>query len=185
MKKLFLLLLCLTLTGCKSADDAMTRGLELRNALCNASSCSFDAVITADYGTQTYCFTVGCTFDSLANLRFEVQTPDTISGIHGRVDAEGGKLEFEDTALSFPLLADGLLSPVSAPWILMKTLRGGFITSAGDMGGKIRLIIDDSYESDSMTLHIFLDEQNIPLEADIYWQGRRILSLVISNFQML
>ena len=163
----------------------MTRGLQLRSRICSASSCSFDAEITADYGDQTYTFSVGCTFDTSGNLEFVVQSPETISGIEGSIDSAGGKLEFDDTALAFPLLADDQLSPVSAPWILMKTLRSGFITSAGTVGGYIRLIVDDSFDCDPFTLHIFLDDANSPTEAEIYWHNRRILTLSIRNFQMM
>ena len=163
----------------------MTRGLQLRSRICNASSCSFDAEITADYGDQTYTFSVGCTFDSSGNLKFVVQSPETISGIEGTIDSAGGTLLFDDTALAFPLLADDQLSPVSAPWILMKTLRSGFITSAGMVDGYTRLIVDDSFDSDPFTLHIFLDNTNSPTEVDIYWHNRRILTLSIRDFRIL
>ena len=163
----------------------MSRGLQLRSRICSASSCSFDAEITVDYGDQTYTFSVGCSFDASGNLKFVVQSPETISGIEGSIDSAGGELQFDDTALAFPLLADDQLSPVSAPWILMKTLRSGFITSAGTIDGYTRLIVDDSFDSDPFTLHIFLDEANSPTEAEIYWHNRRILTLSICNFQML
>ena len=163
----------------------MSRGLQLRSRICSASSCNFDAEITVDYGDQTYTFSVGCSFDASGNLKFVVQSPETISGIEGSIDTAGGKLQFDDTALAFPLLADDQLSPVSAPWILMKTLRSGFITSAGKVDGYTRLIVDDSFDSDPLTLHIFLDDANSPTEAEIYWHNRRILTLSICNFQML
>lgn len=185
MKKAFLLLLCILLSGCATTDDAMARGLQLRSRISSASSCSFDAEITADYGDQTYTFSVGCTFDSSGNLKFVVQSPETISGIEGTIDSAGGNLLFDDTALAFPLLADDQLSPVSAPWILMKTLRSGFITSAGMVDGYTRLIVDDSFDSDPFTLHIFLDNTNSPTEVDIYWHNRRILTLSIRDFRIL
>lgn len=163
----------------------MARGLQLRSRICSALSCSFDAEITADYGDQTHTFSVGCSFDASGNLKFVVQSPETIAGIEGSIDTAGGKLQFDVTALAFPLLADDQLSPISAPWILMKTLRSGFITSAGKVDGYTRLIVDDSFDSDPLTLHIFLDDSNSPTEAEIYWHNRRILTLSICNFQML
>lgn len=185
MKKYTIFLLCLLLCGCTERNGGMDEGLALRSELLNAPGCSLEASVTADYGNQTYTFAMGCDFDAHGNLSFSVTAPETIEGITGTIDAEGGALRFEDTALSFPLLADEQLSPISAPWIFMKTLRGGFITSAGEDNGRIRLIIDDSYEEDAFTVHIWLDQANIPGLCEIFWNGRRILSVTVSNFQIL
>ena len=180
-----MLLLCFLLCGCRAADGAMDRGLALRSSLLQASGCEMDAVITADYGDKTYTFAMGCQFDARGKLSFTVTSPQTISGITGTVDAEGGNLIFDDTALAFPLLADDQLSPVSAPWIFMKTLRGGYITSAGVVDENVRLIIDDRYEEDALTLHIWLDREGIPHLAEIFHNGYRILTVEVNNFRIL
>ena len=163
----------------------MDAGLSLRSSILSATGCTFDATVTADYGNQTYTFAMGCEFDAHGNLTFTVRSPQTIAGISGTVGTEGGALRFDDTALSFPLLADEQLSPVSAPWVFMKTLRSGFITSAGKDGELLRLIIDETYEQKTVTAHVWLDENTIPVQADLYWDGRRILTLEVINFQIL
>lgn len=163
----------------------MNTGLALRSSILNAAGCSLDAVITADYGNKTYTFAMGCQFDVHGNMSFAVREPQTIEGITGTVSTEGGALTFDDIALSFPLLADGQLSPVSAPWFFMKTLRSGYITSAGTADDQIRLIIDDSYEADALTVHIWLDENKTPVLGEIYWDSRRILTVEVNNFQIL
>ena len=185
MKKLFIILLCFMLCGCGGADDAMDQGLSLRSRLLQASQCVFDAVITADYGDKTYTFAMGCDFDARGNLSFTVQSPDTIAGITGIIDGKGGNLTFGDTALSFPLLADEQLSPVSAPWVFMKSLRGGYITSAGEVDGCVRLVIDDRYEEDPLTVHIWLNEAQIPILAEIYYDKRRILTVEVENYRIM
>ena len=163
----------------------MDAGLSLRNKLLTSDSCFFEAGITADYGDETYTFAMGCEFDAHGNLSFVVQSPQTITGIVGEISAQGGKIKFDDTALAFPLLADGQLSPVSAPWIFMKTLRSGFITSAGMDNGMTRLIIDETYEEKTLTIHVWLNEDNIPLQGDVYWNGRRILTVEVANFRIV
>lgn len=163
----------------------MDRGLALRSSLLHASGCEMDAVITADYGDKTYTFAMGCQFDAYGKLTFTVTSPETIAGITGTVDAEGGNLTFDDTALAFPLLADDQLSPVSASWIFMKTLRGGYITSAGMVDEDVRLIIDDRYEEDALTLHIWLNGEGIPHLAEIFHNGCRILTVEVTNFRIL
>lgn len=163
----------------------MDTALELRSALDHAKRCSFEAQIEADYGDKTYSFALSCETDVNGDLLFSVVSPDSISGIAGKLSENGGKLTFDDVALAFPMLADGQLSPVSAPWFFYHTLRRGYITSAGEVDGKIRLIVDDSYRDDALTLHIWLSEEKTPSFVEIYFKDRRILSMTVSNYQIV
>ena len=158
--------------------------MSLRSRLL-AGSINFDAVITADYGDELYTFSMNCQSDTQGNVSFTVTQPESISGITGTMDASGGKLRFDDKVLSFPLMADNQLSPVSAPWILMRTLRSGYLTSAGADGEYLRLAIDDSYDDDALHLDIWLDTSDHPVRAEVVWQGRRLLSIEVKNFAFL
>lgn len=185
MKRLAVLVMVwLMLSGCSGKDVELERAMGLRAKLL-ASECSFDTEITADYGDQIYSFSVTCQADTKGQVEFLVTKPESISGITGIADREGGKLTFSDTALTFPLLADGQVSPASAPYLLMKTLRGGYLTAAGMEDGLLRLTIDDSYEEDALKLDIWLNELDQPVQADILYDGRRILTMTVSNFQIL
>lgn len=179
-------LLCLVamLSGCSSENTELERGMALRSKLLSAESVSFDAEILADYGDKLHTFSLACQADSLGTLTFAVMAPESISGISGSISQEGGKLTFADTALHFDLMADEAFSPVSAPWILLKTLRSGYLTSAGMEDGALRLTIDDSYEDDALQVDIWLDSADLPVRAEILQNGRRILSLSVSNFQI-
>ncbi len=172
------------LTGCSQAQTQIDRAISLRAKLL-AGNCTFTTAITADYGDKVHTFTMECQGDTQGNLSFGVTQPESISGITGQICEEGGRLTFEDAALFFPLLADGQLSPVSAPWILLKTLRGGYITAACQEGELLRLTIDDSYEEDALQLDIWLDNLDRPVQADVLYDGRRILSLSVSGFEIL
>lgn len=183
-KALWLLLLILLLTGCADAPKEMDRALALRAKLLQASSCSFDAVITADYGDRLYTFGMRCTADEKGDMTFLVTAPETISGITGQITREGGALTFTQTALQFGLLADDQLSPVSAPWVLVKTLRGGYITSAGMENDALRLSVNDSYEEDALNLDIWLNREDVPQRAEICYAGKRILSIAVENFEI-
>lgn len=185
MKKgLVLACILVLLTGCAGKDAELDRAMALRAKLL-ASGCSFDAAITADYGDEIYTFSVTCEGDSQGALGFRVTAPESIAEITGIIDEDGGNLTFDDTALAFPLLADGQLSPASAPWILLKTLRGGYLTAAGMEEDLLRLTIDDSYEEDALQLDIWLNDADQPIRADILYDGRRILAMEVSNFQLL
>ena len=100
-------------------DDA----LAFRSALVGAGGCSFLGEITADYGDEAYTFTAACTTDDTGALSFSLTAPETIAGISGTVQSRGGKLTFDSTALAFGLLADGKVSPATAPYVVAESWR--------------------------------------------------------------
>lgn len=175
----------LLLTGCSTAEENLNRAMALRAKLLKAAGCSFDAEVTANYGDISYTFSMHCSTDEQGNLRFSVTEPKTIAGISGTVSATGGKLTFDDKVLAFQLMADGLVTPVSAPWLLIKTLRSGYLTSCGQEGAYLRLSVDDSYADDALHLDIWLGEGDLPVQGEILWKGRRLLSIRVENFTFL
>ena len=101
------------------------------------------------------------------------------------IDGDGGQLTFDDSVLAFELLADGLLTPVSAPWLLYKTLTGGYFQTAVQEGDLLHLQIHDSYADHALLLDIWLGDADLPVRADVLYQNRRILTLDVENFQIL
>lgn len=186
MKRLAcVVIMLLLLTGCGGNNEELDRVMALRSELLAGSGCTFETEIIADYGDKTYRFGAECLANEQGGISFTVKEPDTIAGITGTVSAEGGKLTFDDEVLAFELLADGQVTPVSAPWLLIKTLRGGYVTSCGMDGEFLRVSIDDSYEEDALHLEIWMDDLDVPQRAEIVWQGKRILSMTIENFEIL
>lgn len=147
------------------------------------SGCSFDAAITADYGEMKQDFQLRCTADKEGNMEFEVLQPESISGITGSFFKSEGKLTFDDKAVVFSLMAEGQISPVSAPWVMLRALRGGYLSSCAEENGRLRISIDDSYEQEALGLEIWLDVQNRPVYCEIIWQGRVLLSISVENFE--
>lgn len=162
----------------------MDRVLSLRAAMQN-KACSFDAVITADYGEQIHKFTLACRADEKGTVSFTVSAPQSIAGITGKIDGQGGKLTFDDRLLAFALLADEQISPVSSPWILVKTLRAGFIKACGKDGDLLQATINDSYADDALELDIWIDGENTPVRAEILWKDRKFLSMEVKNFRIV
>ena len=149
------------------------------------SGCEFSTVITADYQDRIYEFGVMCSCQANGDLFFEVIAPESINGITGTISDDGGKLTFDDKALMFPILSEGLPSPVSAPWIFLKSLKGGYISGAGKAGEGICINLDDTYEENAVKLNVYLSSENIPVSAEMFWQGRRIITLQVENFRFL
>ncbi len=186
MKRLLpMLVLLLFLTGCAGQSSQIDHAIELRTELLKCDGCKFDAVITADYGDKVHTFTLSCQTDAVGAVTFEVSDPESIAGITGTVTEEGGKLTFDETALVFQLLADGQISPVSAPWLFVRSLRSGYIAASGKDGEYTRIEIDDSYKESALHFDVWLDVSDRPVRAEIIWQGRRIVSLDVRNFMLL
>ncbi|MBE6933616.1 MAG: hypothetical protein E7462_00960 [Ruminococcaceae bacterium] len=178
------LMVIILLSGCAADSAQMDRAIALRGKV-QQKDVSFDTELTADYGDKIYTFSMKCQGDKTGNLKFTVTEPQTIAGISGTVSQGSGKLSFDDQVLAFDILADGLISPVSGPWVLLETLRSGYLTSCNQEGELLRLAIDDSYEKNALHLDIWLDSQDSIQRAEIIWQGRRVLSMQVKNFTFL
>ena len=180
-----ILLLIGMLTGCGSSRTGIERALCLRESLLKGKGCTFIAVVTADYGDKLYTFTMKNTVDTNGDLTFEVVSPDTIAGITGKIENEKGALTFDKEVLAFSLLTDDQISPVSAPWLFIKTLRSGYIHGCESLESGMRIQIDDSYDDDALQLDIWTDSSDIPIRGEILFRGRRIITLDVENFTIL
>lgn len=183
-KAVSIFLILILLTGCSRKNRELEQGIQLRTQLLSSSLCSFDVDITADYGDELHTFSMNCQAAKDGTVHFTVVAPESISGIQGSVDGTKGSIRFDDTALYFPLLADNQITPVCAPWLFIKTLRSGPITSAGAEKALSRLSIDDRYEDDALHLDIWLDETGTPIRAEILYRERKILSLDVKRFTL-
>ena len=185
MRWIAFILAMVLLSGCGVHSGELDKAMELRTRLLTGHGCCFEAEITADYSDKTYAFSVEYMGDSKGNVSFTVKSPETIEGITGNISVEGGKLTFDDKALAFELLADGQVTPVSAGFLLVKTLREGYIRGCGTMGQETQLLIDDSYQEDTLRLDIRLNRENVPVSAQILYKDRRFLSVKVKNFRFL
>ena len=186
MNKKSLLLLCvLFLSGCTAPQKELDTAMDLRSKLLKASSVTFETNILADYGDITHSFSMSCSVSPSGSLSFSITQPDSINGISGTLCGDGGEFIFDQTALCFPLLAEEQLSPVSAPWVVMNSLRSGYLAAAGTENGCLHITIDDSFQNKSLRTDIWFDTQLLPEYADILYDGKRILSLHVTNFTIL
>ena len=182
MKRLIAVFLMLfVLCGC-SSNSALDSAMKLREKLLNGNGCEFQAIITADYGDKLYSFSVACKADTAGRVDFTVLKPESIQGISGYISADGGNLTFDDEVLSFAMIADGQITPVSAPWLFIRTLQGGYIKGCATTEEGMHLQIDDSYLEDAMQVDVFTDSSIIPTRTEFLWRGRRILSMDIECF---
>ena len=159
----------------------MDAALELRSRCLASHQVNFRVRMSADYITHIESFRLECSQDAEGAMAFRVLDPADIEGICGTVSGTEGTVEFDDTVLAFPLIAEGRLSPLSGPWVLMKAIRSGNILAAGHEGELIHLTIDDSYADNALTVDLWLENGSV-CEAEIAWEGRRCLTMTVEDF---
>ena len=172
----------LLLSGCTAQEENLERIMGLRADLLGATRCSFDADITADYGDQLHTFSMSCEGNNQGDLSFTVTAPESIAGVTGKFEGQKGMLTFDGFALEFPRLTDDQITPVSGPWILLRTLLGGYLTACGEEEDLLHVTIHDSFEEDSLTLDVWLDGEDAPVRGEILHGGRRIVTMDVKNF---
>ena len=187
MRVKVVLLLCVIflLSGCKGQADPLDNAIALRNRILESEGCSFKASICADYGEKQYEFSMFCQTNKAGDLSFEVIEPATIAGIQGKVRSDGGALSFDDKVLAFQTIADGRITPVTAPWLLMKTLRSGYIKGSTLDEDGFQVTINDSYAENAFYLNVWVDRDHLPASAEIFWENRRIFTVTVEDFTYL
>lgn len=173
------------LSGCASLSRDPDRAMQMRKSLLKGEEISFRCDITADYGDKLHTFSMDCRGDNAGQLQFTVVEPESISGISGRLHNGKGSLDFDDEALAFPLIVDDLMSPVSAPWVVISALRSGTITSGGKDGQNYQLTISYPFEDENLRVDAWLDGENHPIRGEILKGGRRYLTVDVKDFQIL
>lgn len=156
----------------------------LRSKLLKAKEVTFTSGITADYGDRLYEFTMDCRADSDGVLEFTVMQPESISGITGSIASGRGGLRFDSEVLAFPLIADDLMSPVGAPWVLYEALRSGYITTHGADGENLNITISYPYNGENLVVDVWLNPDDVPIRGDILSDGRRYLTVDVKNFEI-
>lgn len=182
---LCVILILFVLTGCRENHSQMNQAISLREAIANSESCTFSVVLTADYYDVYYNFTMHCTCDAQGNVTFEVAEPETIAGITGKISNDGGQLTFDDQVLVFPMIAEGIITPVSAPWLFINALRGGYISGCGNDDDGLHIVIQDTYADDTLRVDIFTGKEDVPDYVEIYWKNSRVISMDVEDFCIL
>ena len=180
-----LLLILGILSGCVGRNPELEQAADLRTKLLASNGCSFEGEIVADYGDILHTFQMSCEVDNTGRLDFTVTAPETISGITGYISQEGANLTFKEKVLAFPMLADGEISPVCAPWLFINSLRGGYISGCSKDADGLHIYLDDSFFDNPIKIEVKIDQNSVPTHCEFIWQNRRILSLKINNFDIL
>ena len=178
-----LLLCCLLLPGCSGkTGNAGQSALDFRTTLMEHGGCSFQSRIAADYGDMVYEFTL-VSESTEGETRLQVTEPESIAGIAATVSADGTKLQFDGAELDFGELANGYVSPVTVPWLLVQCWTGEYIAWSGADGDLERVTYLRGYNDAELTVDTWFSD-NVPQYAEVLHDGVRCLTIEILDFQM-
>ena len=160
----------------------MQTALDLRSALLQSGGCAFTAEINVDYGQTALRFCTDCTYQTDGRTHLLIDSPETLAGISAYTGEDGAKLRFSDTVAAMPLLDDGRISPLSFAYLLGSCLSQDYISCTGSDGGYSRITYLHGYDEDELTVDVFLDENAIPMLAEVSKDGQLLLAAELRNF---
>lgn len=184
MKRWFSLVMCLLmLTGCSKESADREKALSFRTALMEAGGCQFSAQIRADYGDRVYDFGVDCRFLLEDGAVLTVTSPEEIAGITAEVSQDGAQVSFDGVQLDFGQMANGHVAPMALPWLLGSGWANAYLESAVEDGEYLRVTCLMGYGEEEITLLTWLDQNRIPVQCEVIYDGTRCLTAAINEFQ--
>ncbi len=159
----------------------MAQAIAFRSELIARGGCSFCAEITADYGQEVQHFTLECDVDGEGRVSFCVKEPDTIEGITGKTEGEKGSVTYDGLQLAFPLMVYDQISPVSAPALVAECWIKEFILSAGLSDAIYRVSYEKKIYGNDLLIDTYF-EKDIPISAELCYNGYRIVNISITHF---
>lgn len=166
-------------------NSELQPAIDFRAKLLNAGGASFTAEVTADYGEEVYTFTLACRYQTDGKTEITVTAPDTLSGIRAQIENDTGRLTFFDTELTFGTLADGNITPLSAPAVLGRVWQSAYIAASGKEDKNLRVSYEDGNDTDQLLADTWFSQKGIPIYAELCYNEICVLRLNISDFSFL
>lgn len=173
----------LLLCGCQSGESEIQESLDFRVQLLDSASCGYTADVRADFGDRSARFTLDCGYqpqDGTASLT--VTGPDTIAGITATVAGGDAAVSFDGLRLELGTLANGRVAPLQFPKLLGDAWAYGYIESQAKLTDGWLTSYRSGYGDDELLIYTWFNEQLLPTEAEIYYEGERLFSAGLTGF---
>lgn len=160
----------------------MQQALQLRTELLQAGGCRYAADVSVNYDDVRFDFSLDCVCGADGAARMTIRAPQTLAGIAAELSASSARVEFEDTAVAFGLMADGNLAPMQLPQLFVQALCADYISSAGREGDAVRVTYLHGYDDDELTVDVWLSGALLPEYAEVSYQGQMLAAMTITDF---
>lgn len=160
----------------------MQQALQLRTELLQAGGCRYAADVSVNYDDVRFDFSLDCVCGADGAARMTIRAPRTLAGIAAELSAGSARVEFEDTAVAFGLMADGNLAPMQLPQLLVQALCADYIEAAGREGDAVRVTYLHGYDEKELTVDVWLSGALMPDYAEVSYQGQMLAAMTITDF---
>lgn len=160
----------------------MQQALQLRTELLQAGGCRYAADVSVNYDDVRFDFSLDCVCGADGAARMTIRAPQTLAGIAAELSASSARVEFEDTAVAFGLMADGNLAPMQLPQLLVRALCADYIEAAGREGDAVRVTYLHGYDEKELTVDVWLSGALMPDYAEVSYQGQMLAAMTITDF---
>lgn len=176
--------LCLLLTSCSAAENAMQDALTFREVLQEAGGCSFKATVVTEVEDRGYSFTMASRYAVGGPATITILDPETIAGISATMTDRDAVLAFDGMELDFGTLDDAMSTPLYAPLVFGQCWDTAYIDCAGADGDFYRVTYRLGYEQEELILETWFSG-GVPVRCELYRQETMLLSAAVEDFTFL
>ena len=179
-RRLLILLMILPLLFCGCGNGEELAFEELRQELQNADILSFTADVRAEYEDSTAEFKLAFSMQG-DEYTVEILEPELVAGIKARVKSGDTHLEYDGAILDIGKLTDRGLCPMSALPYLTDAMKNAYTDMAWTESGLLTVHL---VPSDDMSVTVWIDENNEPVNAEITYKEKTVVFIEIDDWEM-
>lgn len=181
--------LCL-LAGCGGGGDKTGEdlALEIGREFAAMTACSGQVELTADYANRTFECALELVYDNTTGATLTILEPELARGVAAHIGPEGTELTYDGFSLDAGPVTDTGLAPVEAVPALYEAITQGYIAVAELGEETLTVTYRDGVEAPGSGLEavvVFDVETHFPLTGELFWDGARVVSVQLSDFQMM
>ena len=170
MKKIWIVLLCLLLSGCGKARQ----GASLQEQYAAVTQAELAAEITCHLPDETRQYQVTCDYDAENGSNIVITAPAELEGVQAAVSGDDLTLTYDDLTLSAGTTE--VISPANClPWLL-RAAASGYVLEEGreTLGGRdcLRLAFDTWFDRETL----------LPVYSEFSLNGQLRLSVKVISF---
>lgn len=181
----------LLLAGCAGGGREPTGedlALVIQKEFSRMTGCSCHLDLSADYGDKVFDCALDVTYDTAAGAELKLVEPEIARGVTARIARGEASLSYGTFSLDIgPLTGEGL-SPLEAVPALWSQIARGYIDAAELEEGTLAVTYrrGDDPPGVGLESQVTFDAQShVPLTGELYSDGKRVVTVAVSDFQML
>lgn len=176
--------LALIFAGCGKENKAEREALEIQELLRNLESAAGEVKLEAEYDETVFSCVLDVAYDRAEGCKMTFLEPEEVKGVTVGLKEKGLTLGYGDFVLDTgPLLSDST-APVAALGTLVRLAAEGALTQAAADADSVELRFCGEEGDGLEGWARFSSPEHAPLEAELYEDGARVLTLQFRAFSL-